>query len=483
MGGALSRPVGEGVRPDQGAGSPVRDPARGEVEGVHPTPYAASSSGRHFPHVVAWNLTRRCNLTCAHCYIAAGAWHSDADELSTAECRRIIDQILAVNEAPMLILSGGEPLVRRDLEEIAEHAASSGATVVVGTNGTALTAERISSLKEAGVRGFAVSVDSLDPRYHDRFRHGEGALEETLAAVDRLREARLDVVVQTTLTRGNRVEIAELAAWAASVGAVSFNVYFVVRTGRGEGMRGLTPAENEAALVELLRLEREYRGQMLVRSKCQPQIMRHAHESDPESPLLDYATRCPCGVHYCRITPEGKVTPCPYMPAVAGDLRELPFERIWEESALFRLLRGGELGGKCGRCEYREVCGGCRARAYAQDGDFLDEDRSCAYEPPGDRAVVKPPRQVTYGSDPRQVGDARPDSEAEGSAGVRWTDEARERIGAIPSFVRPVVMGRVERFARRHGEPAVTLELLERIRAEMPIDFSKRAPFFLRDRR
>src|SRR5690606_5487844 len=146
------------------------------------------------PHVVAWNITRRCNLACAHCYISAGDWHTAAGELPTSECLRIVDEILALNPSPMLILSGGEPLVRDDLEEIARHASERGATVVVGTNGIGLTEARIASLQAAGVQGVAVSVDSLNPVYHDRFRHGTGALEDTLAAVDRLVAARLDFI-------------------------------------------------------------------------------------------------------------------------------------------------------------------------------------------------------------------------------------------------------------------------------------------------
>src|SRR5262249_50103156 len=143
------------------------------------------------PHVVAWNLTRRCNLACAHCYIAAGPSESAQDELSTADCLRIVSEILAVSPAPLLILSGGEPLLRTDLDEIAGAAAAGGATVVVGTNGTGLTTEKIAALMAAGVRGVAVSVDSLRPSYHDRFRHGAGALGDTIAAVARLRDARL----------------------------------------------------------------------------------------------------------------------------------------------------------------------------------------------------------------------------------------------------------------------------------------------------
>lgn len=427
------------------------------------SPTEAAARG-HLPHVVAWNLTRRCNLACAHCYIAAGDWHSGEDDLTTAECQRITDEILAVNPGAMFVLSGGEPLLREDLEAIARHATEGGATVVVGTNGTLLTDARLRSLAGAGVRGFAVSVDSLDPTYHDRFRHGTGALEETVAAVDRIRDRGLDFIVQMTVTRGNRSELSDLADWAAGRGAVAFNVYFLVATGRGDGMRGLEPAGNEEVLTELLQLEQRYRGRMMVRSKCNPQLMRLAVRHAPDSPLLNYQTRCPCGVHYCRITPEGKVTPCPYTPAVAGDLRARSFQEVWFGSPVFRALRHGELGGRCGRCEYREVCGGCRARAHAESGDLLAEDGSCAYEPT-DGPVVRPARDAAYG---------RPATQE-----LQWDAAARERMGRVPSFVRGVVMRRVEAFARERGIQRVTTETLEEVRRAVPADFARRTPFFL----
>ena len=423
------------------------------------------------PHVVAWNITRRCNLACAHCYISAGSWHSAESELSTEDCLRIVDEILAANPSPMLILSGGEPLVRDDLETIAARASAGGATVVVGTNGIGLTDERIISLKAAGIQGVAVSVDSLNPAYHDRFRHGVGALEQTLAAIDRLARHKLDFIIQTTVTRGNRTELAALVDWAADKGAVSFNLYFLVETGRGEGMKGMSPEENDSVLAELLLLEAKYRGRMMVRSKCQPQIMRHAYEGSGDSPLLKYETRCPCGVHYCRITPEGKVTPCPYMPAVAGDLMQSTFGEIWTGSELFASLRNPQLGGKCGICEYREVCGGCRARAYANTGDPLGPDDSCAYEPDGLTELIRPPaNSVTYGSDGR-------------ARRLVWTPDAEARIGRIPSFVRGVVVERVETWARENGHDEVTAEMLTQMRSRMPVEFSGRRPFFLRGKR
>jgi len=440
------------------------------MELAGPRTQAVSGTGPAVPHVIAWNLTRRCNLACAHCYISAGEWHSGDDELSTEECLRVIDEILRVNPAPMLILSGGEPLLRSDLDTLAAQATQGGATVVVGTNGLGLSAARIEALMAAGVQGVAVSVESLRPEYHDRFRHGAGALRETLAAIGRLREARLDVVIQTSLTRANAPELEELVAWAESVGAVSFNLYFLVQTGRGAGMEGLTPVENEEVLRRLIALEREYRGRIMVRSKCQPAIMRHAFEADPESPLLGYSKRCPCGVQYCRITPDGKVTPCPYLPAVAGDLRKSSFGEIWRTSQLFGLLRGGELGGRCGRCEYREICGGCRARAYATDGDFLDEDPSCAYVPSGREPLVHPapPGGLTYGTAPVRK--------------LSWSADAEAKLARIPSFVRGVVAGRVENYAREHGHVRITAELMEEMRAGMPVDFSRRIPFFARRR-
>jgi len=421
----------------------------------------------YVPHVVAWNLTRRCNLECAHCYISAGPRESATMELDTGACLGIVDQVLAVNPAPLLILSGGEPLLREDLLEIARHASGQGATVVVGTNGTLLTDERIAALQAAGVRGVAVSVDSLRASYHDNFRHGRGALADTQGALARLRAHRLDFIIQTTVTKGNRAELRALVEWAAGQGAVSFNCYFLVSTGRGASLADLAPGDYESVLADLARWQREYRGRMLVRAKCAPHFMRHVHQSDPESPILNYETRCPCGTQYCRITPDGKLTPCPYLPEAAGDLRTQSFADIWRSSPLFRQLREGTLGGKCGRCEYRKLCGGCRARAFALEGDVLAADPSCAYEPADGAPVLEAQRDVTYGAEFRPT--------------LAWAPAARERLERIPSFVRGVVIQRVEEWARRNGRREITPELLAEVRSAMPIDFSKKRPFFVAD--
>ncbi|MFL5576756.1 MAG: radical SAM protein [Gemmatimonadaceae bacterium] len=417
--------------------------------------------------MVAWNLTRRCNLECAHCYISAGPLESAASELRTDECLRIAGEILALNPGALFILSGGEPLLRDDLETIAAFASARGATVVVGTNGTLLTDERIRSLRAAGVSGVAVSVDSLEARRHDAFRHGHGAFEATAAAVARLREQRLDFVVQTTVTKGNRGELAALVEWAAAQGAVSFNAYFLVPTGRGARLSDLDAAGYESALAELVEHGRRHLGRMMVRAKCAPHFMRLAHQLAPDSPLLDYETRCPCGTQYCRITPDGRLTPCPYIPTAAGDLRAQSFAEVWREAPLFRELRGAALGGRCGRCEYRGVCGGCRARALAVEGDVLAEDPACAYEPAGDAPLVRARGPVSYGMRPAR--------------GLPWSAEAAARLERLPSFVRAVVARRLEDFARERGAAEVTAELMREVRRAMPIDFSRRRPFFVRD--
>ncbi len=430
------------------------------------SPARATPGAEPVPHVVAWNLTRRCNLECAHCYIAAGPQESATDELTTRECLRIADEILALNPAPMFILSGGEPLLREDLTTIAAHASRRGATVVVGTNGTLLTDDRIAALCDAGVSGVAVSVESLDPSYHDRFRRGHGSLAATRAAVKRLGVRGVDVVIQTTITKHNRDELRPLVAWAADQGAVAFNAYFLVATGRGARMSGLTPEGYEAVLEELVDLHQTYLGRLMVRAKCAPQFMRLVHRRIPDSPILNYATRCPCGVQYCRVTPDGQVTACPYLPLPAGDLRTQSFAEVWRASPLFRDLRQGTLGGKCGTCEYRRLCGGCRARAFATDGDPLGADPSCAYEPSGDVPVIEPARAVTYGMPAVPT--------------LRWTPEAEARLQRIPSFVRGVVVRRLEDYARREGKSEVTVDLMDEVRKTMPVDFSKRLPFFAR---
>ena len=392
------------------------------------------------PYVISWNLTQRCNLRCQHCYIDAST--AAAGELGTEEVLRVLDEIAAVNPETMLILTGGEPLCRPDLEQIVERAATRGMTVVLGTNGTLLSRERARALAERGLSAVGISLDSLLPERHDAFRVFEGAWRGACAGIEAARDAGLEVQVQTTLTRENVEELPRIVDFTRDVGGRVLSVFFLVCTGRGQGLVDLSPEEYEVALHSLAR---QKGNGVMVRPRCAPTFRRIVAQEEPESILLQSdAGRCLAAKHYCRITPEGEVTPCPYMPLGAGSLKQASFGEIWRSARLFQDLRAPKLQGTCGECEYAEVCGGCRARAYALSGDPLAEDPWCTYEPGTDA----PPER----NEP---------------APLRWTAEAEERIRRVPFFVRKVVRSAVEAFARRRGLAEITPELLDESRRTM----------------
>ena len=194
---------------------------------------------------------------------------------------------------------------------------------------------------------------------------------------------------------------------------------------------------------------------LLIRAKCAPHFRRILWEQNPSSPLLkNYAHgSCPAGKYYCRITPEGDVTPCPYMPVAAGSLRATSFADLWRTAPVFDALREPKLGGRCGACEFSKICGGCRCRAYATHGDYLAEDPACAYQPGAHGGqVIELPETLTFGlpEDYQLV----------------WDEDARERLRAIPSFARGMVVKAVEAYARGRGDTVVTRDLLTDVRAK-----------------
>lgn len=394
------------------------------------------------PLIVSWNLTQRCNLRCAHCYLDAGARRrGGAGELSTNEALALVDAIAEASPGAMLVLSGGEPMLRPDLHDIARRAAQRSLTVVVGTNGTTLDDDAVRALAAAGVRGVGVSLDSLDPARHDAFRGVPGAWERTVRGIDACRRVGFPFQLQTTVTTWNYDEIPDLLAFAAARGAYAASLFFLVCTGRGQRLTDITPEQYEALLVRLARMGGALDGTR-VRARCAPHLRRVAYQHDPASPLLvEDASRCLAGVAYCRVTPEGHVTPCPYLPIPAGNVRARPFAVIWQEAAIFRALREPTLAGRCGRCEFARLCGGCRARAFATTGDVLGEDPWCAYEP--------------------GTG-AGPTAELP----VEWSEAAEERLRNVPAFLRPMVRRGAEAYARAKGlglvTPAVLLEMKAR---------------------
>ena len=427
------------------------------------------------PYVVSWNLTYRCNLACEHCYLDAGPKplvgtenFADRTELNTEECFKVIDQIVAFAPECLTILTGGEPLLRRDILDIVRRAAERGLWVVVGTNGVRITENVAHRLAEAGARGLSLSLDALDPDRHDRFRMVRGAWQNTVEGAEILNHTGLPFIVQTTAGAHNLGELDAIADFAHErLAAKVWNLYFLVPTGRGQFVSDMTPGQYDEVLASLYRIQRKYSGRMLVNAKCAPHyiktVLQHQQSGtgEGETPIRSYsggAGGCPAGTHYLGIRPNGDVTPCPYLPVFAGSLRRTSLTELWASSELFNdIRRRSSLGGRCGECEMNAHCGGCRARAYGMTGDLMAEDPLCTHTPgtfaDSPLLVLRGPA-IQYG--------------AESAATIAWDDAANERMKRIPAFVRGMVVKAVEETCRKNGLDRVTVEELEKIRARMP---------------
>jgi len=441
------------------------------------SPYTAYS--------VSWNLTQRCNLECAHCYMSAHAGADTRGELTTEECRRVIDEIGRVNPNVFLILTGGEPLLRRDIFEVAGYASAKGFTTVLGTNGVLLREREAQRMRESGVLGASISLDSTDRVKHDGFRRLPGSWDGAVRATRVLTDAGLDFSLHMSVTDWNVAEVPAMIDLARTLGAKVLNFFFLVRTGRGKDLTDIDAAAYERILTYLARAQGAGQGPpsfvrrmlgmaggeggdkfedpwstpvgqadgLLIRAKCAPHFRRILWEMNPSSPLLrNYAHgSCPAGKYYCRITPGGDVTPCPYMPVAVGNLRETAFDALWRTAPAFEALRDPKLGGRCGACEFSRVCGGCRCRAYATYGDYLAEDPACGYQPGAHGgAVIELPATLTFGVPVDYQ--------------LTWEPAARERLQAIPSFARGMAVKAVEAYARGRGEQVITAAILADVR-------------------
>ena len=420
------------------------------------------------PYVVSWNLTYRCNLACEHCYLDAGgkplvedASFADRSELTTAQCFKVVDDIAAFAPEAVTILTGGEPLLRRDILEIVRYANAKGLWVVVGTNGVKITATLSALLLKEGVRGLSLSLDALDPERHDRFRRVTGAWRNTVLGARILKETGLPFIVQTTVGAHNVKELAAIAEFAhAELAATVWNLYFLVPTGRGAFVSDISPEEYDRVLSDLATIQKAYAGRMLVNAKCAPHYVKTLLATEAASPFLKTYTGgaggCPAGTHYLGIRPNGDVTPCPYLPVFGGNLREETLADVWATSEPFIAIRKrNALGGRCGDCELNAMCGGCRARAYGATGDVMAEDPLCTHTPgrfAGSPLLTIP--KIEYG---------RP-----AATELAWDDDARERMKQIPSFVRGMVVKAVESYCQKNGIDRVTAPHLDEIRSRMP---------------
>lgn len=401
-------------------------------------------------YLLAINLTRRCNLRCPHCYLDASARRTaTADELTTREVQGVLEELASGSAHTMVVLTGGEPLLRRDLEAIVAFGAARNLTMVVGTNGTLLTEHRVRSLKQAGVLGLGISLDSLDAVRHDRFRGAPRSWEKTFAGIEACRRHDLSFQLHFSVTAANAGELAAMIDFARAAGARALNVFFLVCTGRGQSMTDLAPARYEQMLADIIEAQRQHHD-LIIRPRCAPHFKRIAHERRPASPLNRIGggegDGCIAGTHYCRITPQGEVTPCPYIPRSEGSIRKERLLAIWDHGEGFKRLRTPALQGRCGACEYRQLCGGCRARALAASDDLFASDPLCAYVPQG-AAVIE-----------ALAGQRQPE--------IAWSDEAACRLAHVPPFLRALVKKRAEVFAAERGERLVTAEHLSLLVAQ-----------------
>ena len=430
------------------------------------------------PYVISWNLTYRCNLACEHCYLDAGGTplvgtenFADRSELGTEECFRVIDEIAAFAPECVTILTGGEPLLRRDILEIVRRASERGLWVVVGTNGVSITENLAKRLADAGARGLSLSLDALDPETHDRFRRVRGAWRNTVEGAEILNRTGLPFIVQTTAGSHNLGELEAIADFAHDrLAARVWNLYFLVPTGRGQFVSDISPTQYDEVLASLYRIQGKYERRMLVNAKCAPHYIKTVLENQGTQ-IRTYsggAGGCPAGTHYMGIRPNGDVTPCPYLPTFAGTLRNASLADLWTTSGLFTdIRRRTALGGRCGACEMNGHCGGCRARAFGMTGDVMAEDPLCTHTP---GTFAGAPLLAIHGraSGPTTPGAFGIQYGVESPATIAWDDEAAARMKKIPAFVRGMVMKAVEDSCRRNGIGRVTTEELEKIRARMP---------------
>lgn len=399
--------------------------------------------------LLAINLTRRCNLSCEHCYLdACTLRNGDDDELSTEQVQRLLDDVASMKQGTMVVLTGGEPLLRKDLESLVRYGKDLGLPMVIGTNAMLLTERRVQSLKRAGVLGMGISLDSLDPECHDRFRGYAGAWDKTMAGIERCRRHQLDFQLHFSITENNADELAAMIEFAHSCGARALNVFFLVCVGRAQSLVKLSPGLYENMLVELIQAQENY-PELIVRPRCAPHYKRVAHQLQPGAAINRISGRdgdgCIAGIHYARVNHRGGVTACPYIEKEVGNIHESSFSDLWQNADDFGHLRAPSLGGKCGICEYRTLCGGCRARPVASGGGLMDADDLCMYLPQGEALV-----NALVQSD---------------NVTPLWSQDAELRLSRIPRFLRQMVKKRAEAYVQELGEKQVNIQHLSDLAA------------------
>ena len=341
--------------------------------------------------LVAWEVTRNCNLNCIHCRAAAtkGPY---MNELDTDASLALLDRISEVGK-PIVILTGGEPLLRSDIFELARYGTNKGLRMVMAPNGTLITETIAGEMADSGIKRISISLDGATRESHDRFRQVEGAFDGAIRGIKMAKDAGVDFQINTTITQQNFEELPDIQGLAVNLGAVAHHIFLLVPTGRGKYIvdQEISDQQYEQALNWFY--DQKDKVPLQLKATCAPHYYRILRERTREEGKsvtfkthgLDAVTRgCLGGIGFCFISHTGIVQPCGFLDINCGNVKESPFKAIWNESEVFKTLRDySNLKGKCGKCEYRKVCGGCRARAYEATGDYLSEEPLCLYQPSG----------------------------------------------------------------------------------------------------
>ena len=370
--------------------------------------------------LVFWETTKACNLTCQHCRAIPQRRLGPA-ELTTSRAFDLIDEIAKVAR-PVFVLSGGEPLFRPDLFDIAAYGVETGFRMALATNGTLVDERVAAKIADSGISRVAISLDGADPATHDRFRGQPGAHGLALRGLRNLRAEGVSVQINSTITTHNVTELPAILDLALEIGADALHLFMLVPVGCGLELAptAMLPADEYERVLSWLD-DQSKSCPIDLKATCAPHYYRiraqrieeERSRGDLTSTFIAAGTRakaaprmlgggvhgqhlsamtrgCLAGTSVCFVSNEGAVYPCGYLPVSAGDTRVTPFKDIWASSPVFQQLRNPEAyGGKCGECRFEAICGGCRARAYAATGSFLAEEPFCSYRPELDVIPVK----------------------------------------------------------------------------------------------
>jgi len=349
------------------------------------------------PFTIAWEVTRACAYACVHC--RADAMHTpDPNELNTEEAMRLIDR-LAEFGSPILVFTGGDPMMRKDLYQLIAYATQKGLRCSLTPTATALpTTARLEKVRDAGVRRIALSLDAPNAEIHDRFRQVPGSWQRTMDILRRAQAIGISVQVNTTVAKHNVDILADMIPFLQEVGAIQWSLFFLVPTGRAQASNMISPEEHERTFNWLYDLSKN--APFDIKSTAAPMYRRAAierkrAEQSDGTPVTfqgagfqyaDGLNRPTRGVNdgngFLFISHVGDIQPSGFLPLTAGNVRTDDVIDIYRHSQLFTDLRTPDkIKGRCGVCEYRDVCGGQRGRAYGITGDYLESDPACIYIP------------------------------------------------------------------------------------------------------